>query len=80
MPVYPDRVYVCAMPDRGFWTLRCQNCQKDFTIELKPGEHLIDYVRSTPCPHCQKRPDETAAARALGAWHRVIDYRAPKPR
>ena len=67
------------MSDHGVWTLRCQNCQKEFTIELKPGEHLIEYVRSAPCPHCNKRPDETAAARALGAWHRVIDFRTKKP-
>lgn len=67
------------MPDdHGTWTLRCQNCQKDFEVELKPGERLVDFAKYHPCPHCGKKPDDVSADRALGAWHHVIDFRSGK--
>jgi hypothetical protein len=64
------------MPDRGHWTLRCQNCLEDFALELKPGEHLIDYVKSHMCPHCHKRPNESRFDKGRGAWHHVIEFRS----
>jgi len=52
------------------WTLRCQRCQQHFTLEVRPGEHLVDFAKGYACPHCKIRPNE----KALGAWHDVIDF------
>lgn len=71
---------VAAMPDCGHWTLRCQNCNKDFSLEVMPGEHLVDYVKSYECPHCKHRPNETELRKAMSAWHHVIDFHAKIPR
>jgi len=62
------------MRDRGHWTLRCQSCLKDFTIELMAGEQVVDFVKSYACPHCKKRPDEAASV-----WHHVIDFQTKIP-
>jgi len=58
------------MPDRGTWTLRCQNCRRDFVIVVNPGERLIDFARDYPCPHCNKKPDDPRSP-LLGSWHHV---------
>ncbi|HTM07804.1 MAG TPA: hypothetical protein VL754_05395 [Verrucomicrobiae bacterium] len=67
------------MPDRGIWTLRCQACQQDFTLELKPGQRLIDYARAYVCPHCRKQPEEVYGDQALDEWHHVIGFQAKTP-
>ncbi|HEY1266151.1 MAG TPA: hypothetical protein VGH16_02765 [Candidatus Binatia bacterium] len=66
------------MPDRGKWTLRCQNCQKDFQVVVKPGERLSDFARYRPCPRCGTKPDDVSDHRSLGTWHHVIDFRSIK--
>jgi hypothetical protein len=65
------------MPDRGFWSLRCQACQKEFTIEVNPGEHLVDFAKSLPCPNCKETPDERSAA-DKATWHHVIGFQAKR--
>jgi hypothetical protein len=63
------------MRSRGIWTLRCQRCRRDFTLEIRPGEHLVDFAKGHTCPHCKIRPNE----RALGVWHDVVDFRMRSP-
>jgi hypothetical protein len=67
------------MPFRGIWTLRCQACENDFTLELTPGDQLVDFAKEYACPHCQKKPDEhTSSDKALSTWHHVIGFHTTK--
>ena len=69
----PGRGIVCpTMPDRGFWTLRCQSCRETFTIELLPGQRIVDFATDYECPHCHKKPEDSSASAT--SWHRIIDY------
>jgi hypothetical protein len=60
----------------GVWTLRCQGCKKEFTLELEPGDQLAEFARSQICPHCLKAPDHTPSDKALDTWHQIIDFRS----
>jgi hypothetical protein len=62
------------MPDRGFWTLRCQGCGKDFTLEVLPGEHIVDFAKAYICPYCKRKPEEHTALAA--SWHHIVDFHA----
>jgi hypothetical protein len=63
------------MPFRGIWTLRCQGCKSDFTLELKPGDQLVEFAKAHVCPHCKKSPDEHAPSdHALEIWHHVVGF------
>jgi hypothetical protein len=73
----PCLSYTSAMPDRGFWTLRCQGCQKDFIIEIQPGERLADFAKSLPCEHCGKKPEEHSTA-DKATWHYVVGFQAKR--
>jgi transcription elongation factor Elf1 len=64
------------MPDRGIWTLQCQSCGERFTLEVLPGEHLVEYVKSYVCPHCKKNPDQLSKVKDSGSWHHVVDFHA----
>jgi hypothetical protein len=67
------------MPFRGVWTLRCQGCGKDFSLELKPGDQLVDFARAHACPHCKKSPDEHRRTdQALETWHHVIEFHSAR--
>jgi len=59
------------MPDRGLWTLGCQNCDANFTVELNPGQRILDFARGHPCPTCKKHPEDVS-----GAWHRIVAFKA----
>ena len=56
--------------DRGTWILKCKNCEKDFEIEVNPGERIVERAKDAVCPHCQKTP-----AGAAGVWHHIIGFR-----
>jgi len=69
--------YTCAMPFEGIWTLRCQGCKEDFTVELNPGDQLVDFAKSSTCPHCKKAPaDDAPSSKALDTWHQVIGFQS----
>jgi len=65
--------------DSGNWTLRCQNCNATFELELNEREQIADYARGHPCPECRNTPAGSPAANAPDntGWHRVIGFRAP---
>ena len=60
------------MPDRGLWTLRCPNCNEVSSIQVKPGESLLDLLRAYICPHCGQKRDPL---RNPQGWA-IIDYTA----
>jgi len=64
------------MPDRGIWTLRCQSCEREFSLEVQPGEHVVDFAKSYTCPHCHKNPDDIGKVKPSGSWHHVVDFHA----
>src|SRR6185369_8333776 len=73
--LYRIRYIFPAMPFRGIWTLQCQICHKDFTIAVKPGEQLVEFAKSYPCPSCKQKPDEHASSdAAISTWHRVLNF------
>ena|ERR1044071_9322788 len=80
LPVYTNDVYIFRiMPFTGIWTLRCQGCKCEFSLELKPGDQLAEFARSYSCPHCNKSPEaHTPSDKALDTWHHVIGFRTTK--
>jgi Zn finger protein HypA/HybF involved in hydrogenase expression len=67
------------MPFQGVWTLRCQNCGGDFTLELHAGEEIVNFAQNYLCPHCKKTPRDLHTGRnALSSWHHVLEFHAKK--
>jgi DNA-directed RNA polymerase subunit RPC12/RpoP len=61
--------------DRGVWTLRCQMCGKDFEIEMKPGERIIQYAQEAACPHCFNAPGSKMESDVSNLWHHITGHR-----
>ena len=61
--------------DRGTWTFRCQMCDKDFEIEVKPGQRVIQYAQDAACPHCLNAPGAKMESNAYSLWHHIISFR-----
>ena len=72
--IYRIRYIFSAMPFRGSWTSRCQNCHQNFTIEIKAGERLADFARRYMCPNCHRSPEDVL--RRKDGWHEIIDFHA----
>lgn len=64
------------MPYRGVWTLSCKSCNRNFVIEVKPGEEILDFAKTYPCPHCKQAPNENVPADALTRWHQIVEFHA----
>jgi hypothetical protein len=64
--------------DDGFWTLRCQNCNATFTIELTGTEQIAQRAKTHVCPHCKTKPDDRPDSQS-GKWHRIVGFHAAKP-
>jgi Zn finger protein HypA/HybF involved in hydrogenase expression len=64
--------------DTGLWTLKCQNCKESFSLELTPGQRIIEHARESACPNCHTRPDDVSGKEALERWHRIIGFKALK--
>jgi hypothetical protein len=67
-----------ASMDAGLWTLRCQNCGKTFTVELKSGERILTFVKEQACPHCHVKPADVTGDQALTSRHDVVDFQLPR--
>jgi hypothetical protein len=61
--------------DRGFWKLRCQHCGKDFEVEIKPGERVIQYAQEAACPHCFNVPGAKLESQVSRLWHHIVGFR-----
>jgi hypothetical protein len=66
--------------DTGLWTLKCQNCGRTFTVDLKSGDKLVNFVKEKACPHCHVKPADVAGDKALRSWHQVVDFQLPRKR
>lgn len=59
--------------DRGTWKLICQSCEKEFEVEIKPGERVIIFAKETSCPECGVKPDGKKTP-----WHHVIGFHSTR--
>jgi hypothetical protein len=65
--------------ERGIWTLRCQLCSKEFEIEVRPGEKVIEYAKGAACPHCYTSPGAKMESEVSSLWHHIIGFKNTKP-
>ena len=42
--------------DSGSWTLKCQNCNATFELELTEREQIADYARNIPVLNAETSP------------------------
>jgi rRNA maturation endonuclease Nob1 len=63
--------------DTGYWTLRCQNCKKTFTVELTATQQITDSAKNHACPSCQSKPGDLPDSPS-GTRHRIIGFSAVK--
>jgi hypothetical protein len=64
--------------DPGVWTLKCQNCQKTFELELGEGDKILTAVRNSPCPLCNKSPASEKNINPARTWHQIVDFKLSK--
>jgi hypothetical protein len=64
------------MPYRGIWTLQCKRCNQNFVIDVKPGEEILDFAKTYPCPQCKQAPNENPADGPLTRFHEIVEFHA----